>query len=351
MIQDYYFNGGGSRMLATTCNLLLEKFQHITVFTFLKKGDRESNYKLDERINIVNINMRYIKIIRHLKSYLYLKKNIHALQEYDVIIGVDITTISMLGKLKNKIRTNKVYGWCHMSYCGISFILKILCLPSYKYLDKLIILTKYDIKNFEKINQNIVVINNFLPERYKKVDGSFYNHKFLFVGRMDKRQKGIDLLCNILRKYYTKSNNPWSCKIIASGKYEKIFNNYIKKFKIEKFIERLDNTNNIQKEYMQASCLLITSRYEGLPMVLLEAISFGLPVISFDCQTGPAEVLNDGEDGYLVNPGDSETFAQRMIELQSNKEKYESMSEKAYIISEKYYYKNILSELTEAIEK
>jgi glycosyltransferase involved in cell wall biosynthesis len=67
--------------------------------------------------------------------------------------------------------------------------------------------------------------------------------------------------------------------------------------------------------YRQASLYLMTSRYEGLPMVLIEAMSFGLPLVAYDCKTGPAELIDDGVNGYLVPDDDAAAFSEGVIKL------------------------------------
>jgi glycosyltransferase involved in cell wall biosynthesis len=76
-----------------------------------------------------------------------------------------------------------------------------------------------------------------------------------------------------------------------------------------------DATRDVRGELMRSSVLVLTSRYEGLPMVLIEAMTCGLPVVSFDCRSGPADIVRHGEDGYLVPAGDIDAFATRLDAL------------------------------------
>jgi glycosyltransferase involved in cell wall biosynthesis len=80
-------------------------------------------------------------------------------------------------------------------------------------------------------------------------------------------------------------------------------------------VELLGIVSNMSKEYINASILVLTSRGEGLPMVLIEAQAFGLPVVSFDCKTGPAEIITDSKDGFLIPSFDTNLMGERIVNL------------------------------------
>ncbi|MEN3167027.1 glycosyltransferase family 4 protein [Gluconobacter sp. OJB] len=85
----------------------------------------------------------------------------------------------------------------------------------------------------------------------------------------------------------------------------------------------------IDADYARAALFVASSRYEGLPMVLLEALSAGVPVVAFDCETGPAEIVRDGETGLLVPPEEPEALAVALLELMRAPERRQAMSEAA----------------------
>jgi glycosyltransferase involved in cell wall biosynthesis len=211
-----------------------------------------------------------------------------------------------------------------------------------------VILTSQDLHKFKKINKNVIVINNFIVSRDSKVAKLYKNRKFIFVGRMEK-QKGIDYLLKIIKRYYEISDSPWKCRIIGDGSYRNWLMSFIQHNNIN-HIEILPNTFDIEQEYRNASCLLLTSRFEGFPMVLLEASSFGLPIISFDCQTGPSEIIQDGFNGFLVPLYNINIFVERMIKLQNDYEIFEQFSKNIYETSEKYMLNNIVPKWIDVFE-
>ncbi|HEN3664405.1 TPA: glycosyltransferase, partial [Yersinia enterocolitica] len=88
--------------------------------------------------------------------------------------------------------------------------------------------------------------------------------------------------------------------------------------------------------YNQSGIYVMTSRFEGFPMVLLEAKASGLPIIAYDCDTGPSELIMDNEDGYLVPFADSNTFIEKLLFLMNDEDLREAMSLKSLENAEKY---------------
>lgn len=175
---------------------------------------------------------------------------------------------------------------------------------------------------------------DFIQEKYKPKDCEcipnavpfhLNNYNFnpncktvLAIGRLTY-QKGYDMLIESYSLIAAKYPD-WKLIIVGDDYGDKnLLDNKITKYGLKNNIFIYPATKNIQNYYKEASFFVMSSRYEGLPMVLLEAMSFGLPLISFDCPTGPAEIISD-ENGYLVENGNIEEFAIRMELLMSNSE-------------------------------
>ena len=92
----------------------------------------------------------------------------------------------------------------------------------------------------------------------------------------------------------------------------------IKEYHLEGRLVLTGNQKEMSHYYQDSSFFVMTSRYEGLPMTLLEAKSYQLPIVSFDCQTGPAELILSSENGYLVDMGDCKMMEQKVTELIEN---------------------------------
>ena len=111
----------------------------------------------------------------------------------------------------------------------------------------------------------------------------------------------------------------------------------------------------MKSEYLQSAFYVMSSRYEGLPMVLIEAMACGLPLVSFDCECGPREVIKEGENGFLVPTGNVEKLADAMCRLIENQELRGRMSERSKEYASSYLLENIMPKwvnlFNEVVEK
>jgi len=97
-------------------------------------------------------------------------------------------------------------------------------------------------------------------------------------------------------------------------------------------------------EYLNASLYVLSSRFEGLPLVLIEAMSMGLPIVSFDCETGPRDIVKDGENGFLVPPMDIKALAEKIDFLVSSPNLLKSFSENAVRYSMRFDLAPVMEE-------
>ena len=208
-----------------------------------------------------------------------------------------------------------------------------------KKLDALVVLTKEDQKVWQRTNKNIVQIYN--PSSYEVTELSdLMNRRFISVGRLEA-QKGFEYLIQAWSKVYDKHPD-YTLDIFGAGSLRGFLQDEIDRRHLAGVVTLKGSTNDIQSEYLTSSGFVMTSRFEGFPMVLLEASSFGLPLVSFDCVSGPKEIIRNGYNGYIVDLFDTDSLADSIIKIISDDELRVQMGKKAVEVVSEFSIKNIM---------
>lgn len=137
----------------------------------------------------------------------------------------------------------------------------------------------------------------------------------LAVGRLT-HIKGFDMLLEAWIQV-NKARPDWTLKIVGEGENRAELKNFIRMNKLTDSVQLIGNANDVSQYYKEAEIFCLSSRFEGFPMVLLEALAFGLPIVSFDCDTGPAEIL-ESTGSILVPKNDISKLAISLIGLMNS---------------------------------
>ncbi|MFQ2917729.1 glycosyltransferase family 4 protein [Aeromonas allosaccharophila] len=133
---------------------------------------------------------------------------------------------------------------------------------------------------------------------------------FLAVGRLTY-QKGFDLLLQAWAQV-APLHPDWRLRIVGDGEDKAMLEKLRRDLNIEASTELVPKTNNIAAHYQDAAFFVMSSRFEGLPLVLIEAQAYGVPIVSFDCDTGPAGIIKHGETGWLCATGDVSELSEKI---------------------------------------
>ena len=191
------------------------------------------------------------------------------------------------------------------------------------------------------------VIYNFLDCIPRK-NSNCKNKKIISVGRLEY-QKGFDILIDVWKKVDEKHSD-WVLEIYGEGSLRKELQDKIDSLNLTDSLILKGSEKNIQSKYLESSIYMMSSRYEGMPMVLLEAMSCGLPLVSFDCPCGPKDIIKDGENGFLVKFGNIEEMAKKINYLIENEDKRIDMGKKAKELSYNYLKEKIMNQWKELFE-
>jgi glycosyltransferase involved in cell wall biosynthesis len=190
--------------------------------------------------------------------------------------------------------------------------------------------------------EKIRIIPNPLKEidREEKAEEKF----ILAAGRLVP-QKGMDLLIKAFGK--SQAREKWNLVILGEGQELSNLQKLVRENKLNEKVEFKGNRKDIDKFFATASVFVLSSRYEGFPNVLAEAMGAGLPCISFDCDFGPRELIEHQRNGILVETGNVDKLAEKIDELASNKGKRNTMGEEAKKIREKLNMNAIMQQWEE----
>ena len=207
-----------------------------------------------------------------------------------------------------------------------------------KELDALVVLTQHDADNWKEVRQAYVIPNSlpFSPEK----GSSCMEKRIISVGRYSE-QKGYDRLIEAWAKVNRKHPD-WNIRIYGEGQDGDKLRELVRKYRIEDSFSLCPPTPDIQEKYLESSLYVMSSRFEGLPMALLEAMACGVPCISFDCPYGPAEIITPEEDGILVENGNTDKLADAICRLIENTDKRISMGKQAQKNIQRYSRKEVM---------
>ena len=178
-------------------------------------------------------------------------------------------------------------------------------------------LTEGDAVEWRKLTTNVCVIPNVVHLNESDSCSECTAKSVIFVGRFSK-QKDIGSLLRIWNSVYQRHPD-WSLHIYGGyGDEQEALLTEIRQMNVNIIVH--EPTPDIVEKYKESSILLLTSRYEPFGLVLPEAMSCGLPVVAYDCPYGPADIITDGEDGFLVPKQDIAAFTEKVSLLMDHQE-------------------------------
>ncbi len=283
----------------------------------------------------IDIQVLYPKKPNNYISYFSIAGKMRRLfKDYQVDVHIDTGIVNSLFSLQaSRGLKTKIISWEHFNYLmpQIRWRLWIAHRAITRYSAAVVTLTHEDANLYKKNHHckaKVLCIPNFLPT-IPKEQSKMSSRNILAVGRLNY-QKGFDILLDCWKEIHSASGlEDWTLRIVGSGEDRESLLQQSEKLGLTDCVELVPSTDKTSDYYESSSIYAMTSRWEGLPMVLIEAKSYGLPIVSFDCRTGPSEIIRNGVDGILVPDKDAEIFIRSMISLMRDESRRENMSSAA----------------------
>jgi len=310
LVHNIHLGGGGERVTINLANTFKETGADIKIVS-LSPASLKNIYATNKGIEIDYLGIDFSKgsnLINKIKSIFKVYAYFNTYKSEIIILGIGnypSLLLSFLPKWKNI----KTIGCQHLAYDGIKNLWAVLRKLLFRRLNFIVCLTKSDLPKYKKINENSIVIPNSIGY-FSEQTASLTNKQILFIGRMVP-EKGYDILLKVVKKV-SKIHDDWTFRIIGEGPLRNNILHKIDLSGLKSKISWISSSDIIMEEFINSSIYLMTSRTEGLPMVLLEAQSCGLPIVSFDCRTGPSDIVVDNENGFLIDCFDVEKMVQKI---------------------------------------
>lgn len=181
-----------------------------------------------------------------------------------------------------------------------------------KRYDRLALLTREDREDNWSGYERAIVMPN--PLTFKApVAAALDSKEIVATGRLTD-QKDFATLLQTVRKVFDRHPD-WHLTIYGEGSQRSMLESLVTELGLCENVTLAGAVTDIQDRLRQSSIYALTSRFEGFPLALIEAMETGIPPVAFSCKTGPRDIITDGKDGFLVTPGDTGTFADRICTL------------------------------------
>ncbi len=297
---------------------------NVTIFSL--EGSGKTFYPFQNVIKIITLSGFRFKLFRLM--------NLIKKKKYDAVFVISMGKLSILYSLYSFLTgvTSRSFACEHIALSSFSKPIKILKFIFLRRFERVIVLTKTD--EIKYINHKVRAVHIPNPLNYNQFMRNTRSHIYLAVGRLEQ-QKGFDRLLKIWSIFY-KNNDSAKLFIAGEGSQKNKLHCLCRELQLSQSVTFLGKVDNIDSYYKKADVLLMTSYYEGMPLVLLEAKSWSLPVIAYDCPTGPREIIANDIDGYLIPDNDHELFISKMIELDSNDNLYYELCNNTAITSRSF---------------
>lgn len=317
-------SGGIGRVVSIISSYLVEK-EGVEIFILSDYDTGKSAYKVSSKCHRYSLQKEPCSMAKAICNGHIIRKTERYLNEnsIDIIIacGALYYPVATIAAKKTKC---KLICWEHTDpNITTDYKFQGECRTFGALLsDANLVLTKsaksiYDYKY--RLKRNIQIYNPIDPSLLeRKIQYNCTSKKIISVGRLNA-QKNFDRLIDVAKVVLCR-NTEWSWDVFGDGELK----NHLKERVINEGLEgRLSfagQVADIYDRYPEYGMMVMTSDYEGFPMTLLEGAACGLPLVAFDVQTGPNEIITDGENGFLCNKGDTKTMIKRIEQLISSEE-------------------------------
>ena len=367
-IHSTYNPGGMERVLLNKVRYFVEEKEWEVVVVTTDQHSRPSFYPFPEGVRMIDLGVNYSddngkpfhkKLFGYFRRRLEHRKRLAALLEQerpDIVDCFYPGESSFVPSLKDgsrkvmELHQSKLFHHQYNRSGLMGLADKVRARMDEKLVrrfDRFVVLTEEDAGMWGEMPGIRVIPNaaNFIADKYSDCTAK----RVIAVGRLDY-QKSFDRLILVWEKVHQQMPD-WTLDIFGQGEWKEMLQRMIDERALQDSIRLMEPTKNIGKEYSESSMLVMSSHYEGFPMVMVEAMACGLPAVSFDFKCGPKDIIKDGENGVIVPDGDIDALAETMMKLMGDDELRKRMGEEAKKVVETYSEEKVMSKWMKLYEE
>lgn len=359
--------GGADRVLTEKANWLAEHGYEVGIITDTQMG-RPPVFPLSSKIKLINLDIDFAKEYGHnflvrtvlyyklMREYKYAMKEVLQKNKPDIVITTmgrdmdfltdiyhDGTIIGEAHTTKHFLRNFHLLEQKGFPFRQIAWYWRRKMDKNVRKLNGIVLLTKEDAESWKGTNQTFVIPNSlpFEPSNSSELE----NKQAIAVGRYNNA-KGYEYLVEAWKTVHQKHPD-WTINIYGSGEQKEMVKTLIKNIDLQESMVMHEPTDDIMDCYLDSSICVVSSRYEGFSMVILESMVCGVPVVSFDCPHGPRNIIKNGEDGILVDYLNTQALAENICKLIENPKLRKTMGEKARSNIKRFTKENVMRQWTD----
>ncbi len=343
--------GGVARVLAVKTNYLIEHFGFTVHIVTQNDGNANPFYDYNPKIQLHDITLKGSGLAF---LYHYKKQIEHTIASInpDVVVLSDFgwkaflfpflikTTIPVLFEA-HASKYNEPLEYSPNGYNQVAHQFKYFFRNySISKFDDFIVLSEEALAEWGNTKKGIVIPN---PVWITSANAAPLDSKTVIVAARYSYEKGLDRLLHVWQQVIS-SHPDWILEIYGKTELGLPLESLAQQLNITQSVRFLPPTKNIEEKYLQASIYAMTSRSEAFPMVLIEAMSCGLPVVAYDCPVGPRSLIQDHQNGFLIKEGDTQAFAQQLMALMDDKAVRLQVGKQAQKVKERYTLATVMQQ-------
>ena len=368
LIHSIYNPGGMERVLLNKVRYFVEEMGWDVTVVTTDQHDRPSFYPFPERVKMIDLGVNYSddngkpflkKLLGYFKRrrlHKRLFKNVLERERPDVVDCFYPGECSFVPGLKDgskkvmELHQSKLFHHQYNRSGLMGLADKVRAWMDDRLVrkfDRFVVLTEEDREMWGEMTGIRVIPNaaNFIADKYSDCSAK----RVIAVGRLDY-QKSFDRLILVWEKVHQQMPD-WRLDIFGQGEWQEMLQGMIDERGLQECVKLNVPTKNIGKEYSESSMIVMSSHYEGFPMVMIEAMACGLPAVCFDFKCGPRDIITEGENGFVVKDGDIDGLAEAIDKLMKDDELRKRMGENAKKVVERYSEEKVMNKWVNLYEE